>query len=233
MAKLASNFINMLLALGGVSLFAAAALGSVYSVTKAPIEASGRAEQQRAIKEVLPAYERLEGPETVEVENTGAFEVYMAYDSDNHFVGAAVKSFSKKGFGGEIKIMVGFDDKGIIINYSVLEQKETPGLGTKITDWFKPAVQVKKSLMEQVTGYEEASGERKSSIIGKNPATDALTVAQDGGDIDAITAATISSRAFLEAVRNAYAAYMNNPEAIDTTSGATAQTEDSEARQKD
>jgi electron transport complex protein RnfG len=221
MAKSESSFTNMLLALTGISLFAAVALASVYAATKAPIEASQTAEQQRAIKEVLPAYERLDAPEPVEVGGVGTLELYKAYDRDDHFVGAAIKSFSKNGFSGEIKIIVGFDEKGNIINYSVLEQKETPGLGTKMVDWFKPAVHAKKSLIERITGYEAQSKERKSSIVGKNPATDSLTVSRDGGDIDAITAATVSSRAFLEAVRYAYAAYVDNPDAPDVISGAT------------
>ncbi|MDR1456272.1 MAG: RnfABCDGE type electron transport complex subunit G [Tannerella sp.] len=225
MTKLESSFINMLLVLAGISLFAAAALGSVYSLTEAPIAASKTAGQQRAVKEVLPPHKRLEGPETVEMEGLGTFDIYKAYDGDGHFAGAAVTSFSKKGFSGEIRIMVGFDKQGLITEYSVLEQKETPGLGTKIVDWFKPAVQ-EKSLLERLTGYEATSGERKSSIIGRDPAVDALTVAQDGGDIDAVTAATISSRAFLEAVRNAYAVYSNRPGAMDAASGATSQTED-------
>lgn len=230
MTKLESSFINMLLVLTGISLFAAAALGSVYALTEAPIAASKTAGQQRAVEEVLPPHERLEGPETVEVEHAGTFEIYKAYDGDNRFTGAAVTSLSKKGFGGEIKIMVGFDEKGLIVDYSVLEQKETPGLGTKIADWFKPAVQVRKSLVERLTGYAETSGGRKSSIIGKNPAVDALTVAQDGGDIDAITAATISSRAFLEAVRNAYAACSKDHAGVmDAASGATSRTESADA----
>ncbi|MDR2040969.1 MAG: RnfABCDGE type electron transport complex subunit G [Tannerella sp.] len=220
MAKPESSFINMLLALAGVSLLAAAALASVYSLTEAPIAASRTAGQQRAVKEVLPPHERLDEPEKVEVENLGTFEIYRAYDGDR-FAGAAVTSFSRKGFNGEIKIMVGFDEQGLITGYSVLEQKETPGLGTKIVEWFKPAVQVKKSLLERLTGYEASSGGRNNSIIGKNPALDALTVAQDGGEVDAITAATISSRAFLEAVRQAYAVYANAPGAIDAASGAT------------
>ena len=87
-------------------------------------------------------------------------------------------------------------------SYSVLEQKETPGLGTKMLDWFK-------------------TDKAKQSIKGKNPASSNMTVNKDGGDIDAITAATISSRAFLEAVRVAYKAYAGNLDAPDGTSGAT------------
>lgn len=103
--------------------------------------------------------------------------------------------------------MVGFDKEGNIINYSVLEQKETPGLGTKMVDWFKTPI-----------GNQD--------IRGKNPAKNNLTVKKDGGEVDAITAATISSRAFLDAIHNAYAAYSRNFEnkeenKIDSESGAS------------
>ena len=222
MAKLESNFMNMVLVLTGISLFAAVALGSVYSVTQAPIEASKTAKQQNAIKEVLPEFNRLDEPEVIEVTGVGALNIYKAYDNNDNFIGAAVESVSKNGFSGEVKIMVGFDKEGNIVNYSVLEQKETPGLGTKMVDWFKPQGKVEKSLIEKLFGFEVKAEERKSSIIGMNPATDKLTVTKDGGEIDAITAATISSRAFLEAVQYAYAAYANNPDIIDTQSGATA-----------
>jgi electron transport complex protein RnfG len=224
MAKLKSGFINMWLSLAGISLFAAAALGAVYSLTREPIMASKTAEQQQAVSDVLPPFQRLGEPETIEIPDIGAFEVYRAYDGEDQYVGAAVKSFSRNGFGGEIRIMVGFDSQCLITGYAILEQKETPGLGTRITDWFKPAVQTRKSLFEQITGYEETRGQRQSSITGKGASPQALTVTQDGGEIDAITAATISSRAFLEAVRNACAACAGNLDAFDADSGASPQT---------
>ena len=73
----------------------------------------------------------------------------------------------------------------------------------KYLDWFK-------------------TDKNNQSIKGKNPATNNLTVSKDGGEVDAITAATISSRAFLEAVQSAYNAYANNDEALNATTGATA-----------
>lgn len=222
----------MVLVLTGITLFAAVALGSIYSATQAPIEATKTARQQDAIKEVLPEFSRLDEPEAVEVAGMGTLDIYKAYDNNDNFVGAAVESVSKNGFSGEIKVMTGFDKEGNIVNYSVLEQKETPGLGTKMVSWFKPQGKVEKSLIEKLFGFEVKAEERKSSIIGMNPAKDKLTVTKDGGEIDAITAATISSRAFLEAVQYAYAAYTNNPDAIDTCSGATA-TSDSNDRRKD
>ncbi|MDR0811251.1 MAG: RnfABCDGE type electron transport complex subunit G, partial [Paludibacter sp.] len=125
-------------------------------------------------------------------------------DKDGNFVGAAVESVSHKGFSGDIRVMVGFDKDGNIVDYSVLEQKETPGLGTKMTDWFKTA-----------KGAQD--------IRGKNPAKNKLQVSKDGGEVDAITAATISSRAFLDAVINAYNAYATNSSAptVDGNTGAT------------
>jgi Na+-translocating ferredoxin:NAD+ oxidoreductase subunit G len=191
MAQLESSFKNMVLALAAISLFAAFTLASVYTLTKAPIEASKTAKQQNAIKEVLPeTFDHLADPVTVD-DGLETVIVHKAYDKNNQFVGSAVESSSHNGFSGKILIMVGFDKEGTIINYSVLEQKETPGLGTKMVEWFKTAG-------------------TKHDIRGKNPSTTNMTVSKDGGDIDAITASTISSRAFLFTVRNAYQAFIQN-----------------------
>lgn len=193
--KLESNFRNMVVVLTLISLIAAGILGAVYTVTAEPIQQAKTAKQQQAIQQVLTANNRLE------TDTVNNLPVYRAYQDDT-FVGAAVEA-SSNGFGGEIKIMVGFDAQGSIIDYAVLQQAETPGLGTKIVDWFK-------------------TDKNNQSIKGKNPATNNLTVSKDGGEVDAITAATISSRAFLEAVQSAYNAYANNDEALNATTGATA-----------
>ncbi len=193
MAQLESSFKNMVLVLSGIALFAAGTLASMYEFTKEPIAASKIAKQQNAIKEVLPAsFDHLAEPIELTI-GADKLVVYKAYDAKNEFIGAAVESPSNNGFSGKITIMVGFNNVGEIVNYSVLEQKETPGLGTKMVDWFK-------------------TNKAKQSIIGKNPAETNLTVSKDGGDIDAITASTISSRAFLSTVRNAYEAFLKNNE---------------------
>jgi len=203
MAKLKSSFTNMVLVLTGISFFVAVILASTYAATKAPIEATRIAKQQQALKEVLPPFDYLDEPVLIELKGV-TLSVYKAFDNTNNFVGAAVESFSKNGFSSEIKIMVGFDKEGQIVNYFVLEQQETPGLGTKMTYWFKPAVKAEKSLVEKLFGFEVKAVEKNSSVVGKNPGRNKLTVSKDGGEIDAITAATISSRAFLEAIQNAY-----------------------------
>ncbi len=115
-------------------------------------------------------------------------------------VGAAVETNTKKGFGGEVRIMIGFDADQKIVNYSVLEHNETPGLGSKMEEWFR-------------------TDKGKQSVLGRDMKGGALKVSKDGGDVDAITAATISSRAFLDAVNRAYSAYTQT----DANSGATAQ----------
>ena len=192
--KLESNFKNMVLVLTLISLIAAGVLGAVYTLTEAPIQQAKTAKQQQAIQQVLTPFDRLEN------EIVNGLAVYRAYQNES-FIGAAVEA-SANGFGGEIKIMVGFDPQGNIIDYAVLQQAETPGLGTKIVDWFK-------------------TDKNNQNIKGKNPATNNLTVGKDGGEVDAITAATISSRAFLQAVENAYNAYANNEEAPNAITGAT------------
>jgi electron transport complex protein RnfG len=197
--KLESSFKNMLIVLTTISLVSALALGSVYKLTKEPIELAKKEKQENAIKEVLPEYTRLGEADTIYLEGLALpFVVYLAYNEED-LVGAAVQSHSNKGFSGEIKVMVGFDVDGNIVNYAVLEQMETPGLGTKMVDWFK-------------------TDKGKQNILGMDGGSDRLKVTKDGGEVDAITAATISSRAFLESIRLAYAAYNDN---YDGMSGAT------------
>lgn len=204
MAQLESSFKNMLLVLTGIALFAAGTLASVYEYTKAPIAAQKVAKQQNAIKAVLPSsFDHLAEPLKI-ADGDENMVVYKAYDAKNEFIGAAVESSSNNGFAGKIVIIVGFDKNGNIINYSVLEQKETPGLGTKMVEWFK-------------------TDKGNQSILGKNPSIDNLTVSKDGGDIDAITASTISSRAFLFTVRNAYHAFSINKDEVEVASTDTIQ----------
>lgn len=199
MKKLESTFLNMVLVLTVITLIAAGTLGTLHSVTKEPIELSKIAKQEAAIQEVLTSYDKLDEPIDI-----NGMKVYKAYQN-GAFVGAAVESSSKMGFSGDVRVMVGFDKDGNIINYAILEQKETPGLGTKMVDWFK-------------------TDRDNRSVIGKNPANDKLIVTKDGGSVDAITAATISSRAFLDAINNGYQAYAaadTGADELDYVSGAT------------
>ena len=191
MKKLASTLPNMILSLGIITIASGALLGWVYSITKEPIALQAAAQQQAAIAEVAPAFDNNPEADKWETDINGVpFTVYPAYD-DGKLVGAAVKGSSMNGFAGEITVMCGFEADGTVKDYRVLQQAETPGLGTKMEPWFR-----------------DPAGAR--SVIGKNPASTSFFVTKDsGGEIDGITAATISSRAFLETMRNAYEAYRN------------------------
>ena len=196
MAKLKSSLTNMLLSLTLITLVAAGLLAGIYSLTKDTIAATNAAKQQAAIIAVLPQVEGLTIAEPIEAEG---ITIFKANQGDT-FAGAAVK-VAENGFGGIFHVMVGFDATGAITGFEVLDHQETPGLGSKMQEWFQNV----------------------RTVIGLNPAEANLTVSKDGGDVDAITAATISSRAFLAAVNKAYNAYAeaNNAPQAQGVSSAT------------
>lgn len=188
MKKLESTLTNMVLSLTLITIVATSILAAMNEVTKAPIEAANRQALEAALAEVLPEGSQAVNPDGELVADPDGIE-YTLYEAvkEGKPAGAAVES-TVNGFGGKLKIIVGFDNNGVITNYSVLEHSETPGLGAKCADWFKKGM--------------------KGDITGKNPAEANLTVSKDGGEIDAITASTITSRAFLKAVANAYKTFM-------------------------
>ena len=169
-----SSFKNMTLCLLAICLVCSALLAGVYALTAEPIAAAAAAKNEAAIKEVLP-----EGAVTIEEERTVDFEgasyaYNLAYDEQGNTVGCAI-NVSPVGFGGPIVIKVGFDANGVICNTKVLSQAETPGLGAKC---------VEPAFSEQFKGFD--------------PAQKNLAVKKDGGDVDAITASTITSRAYAD-----------------------------------
>lgn len=190
----------MALALTGFSVIAGGVLGWVNDVTAEPIAQANAKILSDAIAVVVPGFDNnpAESPEMVEMEGV-SYKIYKA-TKGGEFIGAAVEA-SSNAFGGTLTVLVGFDPEGNIIDYSLLKHAETPGLGSKAADWFKKGA--------------------KGDITGMNPGERPLTVSKDGGQVDAITASTITSRAFLLAVNNAYAAYKNQH--VDGASGATAQ----------
>ena len=201
MAKLESSLKNMLLSLGIICLVCSALLAVVYQFTKDPIDAATVAKTNKAIADVVPAFNNTPSEEVSEVECDGKpYKVYTA-KSDGQIVGYAVES-SAVGFGGPLSIMVGFDAaSGQIYNTSVISHSETPGLGAKISD---------------------AAGAFRRQFEKLDPKASSLTVKKDGGDVDAITASTITSRAFLGAVRSAYNVYLSlNGMEGDAVSGAS------------
>lgn len=183
-----STFINMSVTLFAVCLIASAVLGGVYAVTKEPIAAAQLAKINSAIGGVVPEFDNVPSDEKFEVEVNGKKSVVYPATKGGEAVGYAIEASTSTGFGGNITLMVGFAPDGSIVKTSVISHAETPGLGAKITE----------SESHFVTQFE-----------GKNPADPnfKLSVKKDGGSVDAITASTITSRAFCDAVNTAYLAF--------------------------
>ena len=204
MKKLESSLTNMVLVLTGVAVIMGGILAYVNHLTEGPISEQKSKALADGIKSVMCVSD-LKVSKTDEVTQNDAkgkemlFKIYQVQDAQGKDLGAAVES-TTGGFGGDLKVLVGFDPEGNILGYTLLEHAETPGLGAKADKWFQ-------------------KGE-KGDIIGKSP-SEPLTVSKDGGQVDAITASTITSRAFLLAVNNAYGAYKATP--VDGESGSTKQ----------
>jgi len=168
-----------------VCLVCAALLAAVHTLTRTPIEQARLEREETAIRRVLPPG----------ITNFSAIAVdgitnVVALDGAGQLVAAAVKGHSDKGYGGGITLLVGFEADGRLHNFEVLQAAETPGLGNRI-----------------------ASDDFKAGIRGR-PADTRWVVRKDGGEIDAITAATISSRAAMEAIRDAAAQFQKLRETL-------------------
>lgn len=200
MAKLQSTFKNMFLSLFSIAVVVALLLAQVNIMTAKPIAEAKARKLENAIKEVVPQFDNNPVAEAYKMATSegDSLTVYPAKMGDQ-LVGYAINTYSNNGFSGNIQIMVGFDTESRVTNYSILSHAETPGLGSKMDEWFKD------------------ESKPKQYVIGRNLSESLLSVSKDGGNIDAITASTITSRAFLEAVNRAYGAYSQS----DATTGAT------------
>lgn len=188
MATIKSSFLNLLITLGVITLVAGLTLGYVFEWTKAPIAKAQMDKQLRAIEAVVKGYDNNPVKEkfmAATPDGKDSLEMFPA-KRKGELIGMAVKAKSSRGYSGDIWIMVGFNLQGDILNVVVIEHKETPGLGSKLTD---------PKFMSQ--------------FLEKNPGQINLNVKKDGGTVDAITGATISSRAFSEAVQLAYETFQS------------------------
>ena len=201
-----STLVNMVAVLFTITLVASAGVGYVNMITVGPIAEAKAAATQSALRAVLPPFDRTETTELTLDELPVAVHTARSGEA---VVGYAVETASKNGFSGMIRMVVGFDATGRVLNVNVLEQNETPGLGTKMAD-------EGNILLASVKGRKLES---KKLVDGK------LAVTKDGGDVDALTAATISSRAYVDAINRAWMAYKSvatGEAPTDTASGATA-----------
>ena len=190
----------MTLCLFAICLVCSGLLAGVYALTKEPIDLAAKAKNEAAIKEVLPETAvTIEEERTVEMSGE-TYTYNLAYDEVGNTVGCAI-NVSALGFGGPIVIKVGFDVNGIVWNTKVLSQAETPGLGAKC---------VEPAFADQFRKFD--TQEKK------------LGVKKDGGDIDAITASTITSRAYIKGIETAvyvFGTIMQTPMPLDTCTGAS------------
>lgn len=186
--QLKSSAFNMVVVLVSVAVFSALVLSCVYQLTLKPIKQAQNARELNAIKEVIYGdfannpFE--EGHQIVTDHGKGKVDLYPARDENGKIIGVAVKTYSNNGFGGRIELMLGLMVDGTINKYKVIKHKETPGLGSKITE-----------------------SKFSDQFHGKNPGKKKIfKVKQDGGELDAVTAATISSRAVVDAIKRGYKA---------------------------
>ena len=187
MAKKESTFFNMVSTLIVVTLVAAGLLGSIYALTKEPIRLAELKKKNEAIQVVVPGFDNEPSQEVQKLFMDGDTLYFYTARKGDEVLGTAVETFTNLGFSGEIKLMVGFDQEGTIIDIAVIKHAETPGLGDKM---------------------QKDKSDFSVQFMGKNPAQFKLAVKKDRGDVDAITASTISSRAYCDAVQRAYNGYL-------------------------
>ncbi len=195
-----STLFNMVAVLFTITLIASAGVGAVNMITEEPIAAAKAQATTVAVANVLPEFNRNEVSEQ-DIDGM-TIKVYTATSAEG-VVGYAVETMTKKGFGGAIRMMVGFLPDGRIYNVNVLEQAETPGLGTKMCDEGNALL---------------------SSIKDKDADDVEFKVKKDGGELDALTAATISSRAYYDAVARAHQAFLVASGAKSEADGVTSAT---------
>ncbi len=201
MERLKSNLQNMVGILVGVAFICALLLSVFNKITSGPVAEQAAKALQDGIKQVMKSDSVIvEGDTTVEKEFSGKMLSFVVHKTDR---GVAIESTDPNAFGGNLKVLVGFNEDGDILGYTILESAETPGLGAKATEWFQE-------------GFP-------GNIIGKSAWKNNLTVSKDGGEVNAITASTITSRSFLRAVTQAWSAYRGDKD--DAQTGASQQVE--------
>ena len=188
MSNKSSSFFNMVSTLAVITFGASTSLAFVYMLTKEPIEKALTAKKMAAIEEVVPVFNNLPSKEEIKIPFEGDTLRFYPARMDQEIVGYAIETFTNKGFSGDISLMVGLLPDGTIYDIAVIKHTETPGLGDKM---------------------DKSKSDFSLQFKGKNPLDFKMMVKKDGGDVDAITASTISSRAFCDAVQRAYNGFVD------------------------
>lgn len=188
------EILRLIIVMTIISAAAGVILAYTNKVTRDPIEKARSKETVEALALVLPPFDNQPSTCTNTVAVQGQDWTFYVARQNGQYVGAAFVSTSRKGYGGEIKLMVGVTADGTVKDVRILSQQETPGLGTKVAE----------------TPF-------RGQFANKPVAGTVWKVRKDGGDFDAITGATISSRAVLEAIQAGLSVYREHQAAIAET----------------
>lgn len=175
-------------ALVTIAVISSFVLGFVHNMTLDPIQKAKDNHELNAISQVVNDFDNNPFAEKMIITTKDKKHKLAIYPArkNGRLNSVAIKSYTNTGFGGRIEIIAGFNVDGAIKNFKVISSNETPGLGSKVDEI---------KFKEQLNGF--------------NPRRQILKVRQDGGDVDAVTAATISSRAVLRAINQAFDAFSN------------------------
>ncbi len=181
-----------------VAAISAAILGLVYAQARPRIVESRRQEKISAFEYILPSFDNspLDTGRAAPLQGEGMAQpatVFTATNSSNDVVGMATQSFTTESFGPRIDLLVGANSQKEISGIYILNHQETPGLGAKAT-----IGQSRWQHRDEVPGKPFLF-----QFAGKGLHNYRFNVRKDGGDVDAITASTITSRAIAQAVERA------------------------------
>lgn len=191
---------RMMFVLTAICVLAGFLLAATNKITKAPIEKSRRAGNLEALKKILPDYDNDPVSCACEIKEGGQDFTFYVARKGGKLVGAAFEAASGQGYGGTIRILAGVLPDNTVQGLEILEQNETPGLGAKITE-----------------------PEFKTQFAGRSMTDTKWAVTKDGGDIDAITGATISPRAVVAALKAGLDAYNKHRAEIEAAGGGSGQ----------
>ena len=182
------KMIAPIVVLFGIAVISAFVLGKVHQKTLAPIQEAKDAQELAAISEVVNEFDNDPFAEQMIITTQNKKHKLIMYPArkDGQLNSVAIKTYTNTGFGGRIELMAGFNADGSIKSFKIISAHETPGLGSKVDE---------PKFKKQFNGF--------------HPQRQILKVRQDGGEIDAVTAATISSRAVLRAIARAFDAFSN------------------------
>lgn len=182
--------------MGLIAGIAAALLAWVYQLTEAPIAAAMQKKTNAALSDVLPAFDNQPSEETI---NAGAVTFYIARKNGT-VTGFAGETVTPKGYNGNVTVLAGLTPDGAITTVLVTQQAETPGLGTVVSDRKR-----EKTLSGLIQGVTE-TGLPPNAVLDQFSGMKAAAgqsswqVKKDGGELDAVTGATVTSRAVAGAV---------------------------------